>query len=516
MTPENHKLKRALISVSDKAGIIDFAKELIKLDIEIFSTGGTAKALAESGIPVRKVSEITNFPEIMGGRVKTLHPKVHGALLGDLQNEDHILEMSENGIRSIDLLIVNLYPFEKKLKDKNISHEELVENIDIGGPAMIRAASKNYKWTAVVVNPDSYQKLLEELINNDNTLSLQTRKNLAAEGFSHTARYDALISNYFNNEITNSIPNETAAPLKLAQSLRYGENPHQLAGLYGDFSEVFIQLHGKELSYNNIIDIDSSARLISEFEDPTCVIVKHTNPCGVATSSNLKEAYEMAFSTDTVSAFGGIITFNKKVDFETVLAFDNLFAEVIIAPDYDEDALNQLYKKKNRRIIKVNLSEILQKSNKDLKSVIGGYLLQEIDYSLVNESNMKVVTQRSPSPQEMRALMFNWKVCKHVKSNAVVFGKENRTIGIGAGQMSRVFSSKIAIDKAKEMQLSMEGTVIASDAFFPFADGLIEAAGAGATAVIQPGGSVRDDEVIQAANEHNIAMIFTGMRHFKH
>lgn len=517
-TPSTHKIERAIISVSDKTGIVEFAKKLNDLGIEIYSTGGTKATIANAGIPVQSVSALTNFPEIMDGRVKTLHPAIHSGILADLSKQSHIDELEKHELKSIDLLVVNLYPFEETLK-KNAPHDEMIENIDIGGPTMLRAAAKNYKWTAVVVNPENYNSVLNELENNSSTLSETSRVKLAGEVFTHTARYDSIISNYFNEHNKIDLGPTLNISFNKEQDLRYGENPHQSAALYGNISEIFEKIHGKELSYNNIIDIDSAARIINEFsddEEPTVAIIKHTNPCGVGRGSNLIEAYENAFATDKVSPFGGIIAMNKIVDMEMAEKIHSIFTEVLIAPDFTEDAIEHLSKKKDRRLIKLNYDKLKNAQGYELKSVLGGLLSQSTDSELINNEEMKVVTDREPTNEEWQALMFNWKVCKHVKSNAIVYGKNDRTLGIGAGQMSRIDSSRIAVEKSKLMELDLNGSVVASDAFFPFADGLLEAIKAGATAVIQPGGSVRDDEVIKAANDNNIAMIFTGMRHFKH
>lgn len=517
-TPSTHKIQRAILSVSDKTGIVEFARKLSELGIEIYSTGGTKSTIAGAGIPVQSVSALTNFPEIMDGRVKTLHPAIHSGILADLGKQSHIDELEEHNLKSIDLLVVNLYPFEETLK-KNAPHSEMIENIDIGGPTMLRAAAKNYKWTAVVVNPDNYELVADSLLNHNCTIDEEIRVKLAGEVFNHTARYDSLISNYFNKYNSIDLGPTVNISFKKEQDLRYGENPHQSAALYGNISEIFEKLHGKELSYNNIIDIDSAARIINEFsadEEPTVSIIKHTNPCGVGRGKDLVVAYENAFATDKVSPFGGIIAMNKPLDLEMAEKIHSLFTEVLIAPDFTPEAFEHLIKKKDRRLIKLNYEKLKNAQGYELKSVLGGLLSQSTDSELINKEELKVVTDREPTNEEWEALMFNWKVCKHVKSNAIVYGKRDRTLGIGAGQMSRVDSSRIAVEKSKLMGLSLEGSVVASDAFFPFADGLLEAMKAGAVAVIQPGGSVRDDEVIKAANDNNIAMIFTGMRHFKH
>jgi phosphoribosylaminoimidazolecarboxamide formyltransferase/IMP cyclohydrolase len=543
-TPENHKIKTALLSVSDKTNIVEFAKELVAMGVEIYSTGGTKKTLLESGIKAKSISELTSFPEIMGGRVKTLHPIVHGGLLADLGNEEHISEMTANAIKSIDLVVINLYPFEQTLKNANSSHADLIENIDIGGPAMLRASAKNYKWTFTVINPSKYNEVVEILKANNTCVPLEVRKEFAAEVFSLTAYYDAMISNYFNTYNGNEFPNNFSIGLKKEYSLRYGENPFQSAALYSKtsyipnstqkttsqtttspFSDIFEKLHGKELSYNNILDIDAASRLILEFvtEDNNTTnpeyavaIIKHTNPCGVGIGDSLIDAYNKAFATDTVSPFGGILAFTHEIDLATAEVIHSLFAEVLIAPNFTPEAFELLSKKKDRRLIKANY-ELLKNSLKyEVKSVAGGILIQSTDDILYNDDELKIVTKRQPTADEMQGLMFAWKVSKHIKSNAILFASKDRTLGIGAGQMSRVDSSRIATEKAKLMNIDLKGSLLASDAFFPFADGLLQAVEMGVTAVIQPGGSVRDEEVIKAADDNNIAMIFTGSRHFKH
>ncbi len=514
--PNLHKIKKALISVSDKTHLVPFCKELVNLGIEIYSTGGTKSTLQSENIPVKSVSELTNFPEILGGRVKTLHPNIHSGLLADLGNEDHLKQMEVHNLSSIDLLVVNLYPFEQTLAKENATHQDLIENIDIGGPAMLRASAKNYKWTATIVNPNKYDEIISIMKENDCTIPIEKRAELAGEVFALTAYYDSLISNYFAKYNNTKEISKINIALKKEADLRYGENPHQNAALYGNFGKIFHKIHGKELSFNNIIDINSSAQLIAEFNEPCCTIVKHTNPCGVGLADNLSEAYNKAFSTDNVSPFGGIITFNRTVDIDTAKTIHSIFTEVIIAPSFSDEAIELLTKKKDRRLIVFNQDNINKYNVLDVRSVVGGLLTQSANTLLVDESALKVVTNRQPTPYEYRALMFGWKICKHVKSNAIVYTSDDRTLGIGAGQMSRVDSSRIAVEKAKLMEIDLTGSVVASDAFFPFADGLLQAVEAGATAIIQPGGSVRDEEVINAANENNIAMIFTGMRHFKH
>jgi len=512
---DNHKIKRSLISVSDKTGIVEFASELTNLNIEIYSTGGTAKALKDAGLPVRSVSDLTGYPEILGGRVKTLNPIIHGGLLADLSNQDHINQMNKNNINSIDLVIVNLYPFEKTLQNKSSTHHDLIENIDIGGPAMLRASAKNYKWTAVVINPNRYTKILE-FLNENGAIPEYYRLELAGEVFNHTAAYDTMIGNYFIEINKVKTPEKLNLSYNLTQQLRYGENPHQSAALYGNFECIFKKLHGKELSFNNILDINAAAGLILEFSEPALAIIKHTNPCGMAIGDNLSDAFNKAFATDNVSPFGGIIAVNRTIDLETAETMHSLFTEVIIAPDFTQEALELLTKKKDRRLIRASLEDLNCALQEDFRSVAGGLLIQDLDRINLLEENLKVVTKRAPTVDEMNALLFGWRVCKHVKSNAIVYAASDRTLAIGAGQMSRVDSSRIAVEKATMNNISLIGSVIASDAFFPFDDGVKQAAEAGATAIIQPGGSIRDDEVIRTADELNMAMIFTGIRHFKH
>lgn len=515
LAENNHKVKRALISVSDKTGLVEFAKALSELGVEIFSTGGTKKALSDANVPVKSVSELTGYPEILGGRVKTLNPVVHAGLLADLGNPDHIKQMEEHNLQSIDIVAVNLYPFEKTLQNENSTHQDLIENIDIGGPAMLRASAKNYKWTAVVVNPDNYENVINHL-KESGTIPEEFRAKLAAEVFTHTASYDTMIAGYFNNYCEVKAPAKLNMSFPLAQDLRYGENPHQKASLYGNFNEIFEKLHGKELSFNNILDINAASGLILEFDEPALAIIKHTNPCGVALGADLAEAFQKAFATDNVSPFGGIIAVNRAMDLRSAEAMHSLFAEVIVAPDFTDEALALLTKKKDRRLIKVDLAKLDASIKLDFRSVAGGLLLQDADRIGLNKDEMKVVTKRQPTEDEMKALAFAWKICKHVKSNAIVYTSSDRTLAVGAGQMSRVDSSRIAVEKAKLNDLDLKGSVIASDAFFPFGDGVQQAAEAGATAIIQPGGSVRDEEVIKVADEYGMAMVFTGIRHFKH
>jgi phosphoribosylaminoimidazolecarboxamide formyltransferase/IMP cyclohydrolase len=516
--------KRALVSVSDKTGITDFCQGLKKLGFTILSTGGTARLLSENNIDVIEVTDYTGFPEIMDGRVKTLHPKVHGALLGRRGQDDNV--MLEHGIEPIDLVVVNLYPFESTISKPDCSLEEAIENIDIGGPTMLRSAAKNHAYVGVIVDANDYEKVLDELNTDDATLCDETRFYLAQKVFAHTANYDANVSNYLGSIGTDganlNYPLTYTLQFKKQQELRYGENPHQSAAFYvqpispaGTLSNAQ-QLQGKELSYNNIADTDAALECVLSFQQPACVIVKHANPCGVALGSNNIEAYERAYQTDPTSAFGGIIAFNNVLDAKTVQSIiDHQFVEVIIAPEIDVDALDVLAEKSNIRVLSVGAREnILQQLN--LKRVSGGLLVQDKDIGVIVRDDLQLVTKRSPTEDEIQDLMFTWHVVKYVKSNAIVYAKNKQTIGIGAGQMSRVYSARIAAIKAEDEGLEVKGSVMASDAFFPFRDGIDSAAKVGITAVIQPGGSMRDEEVIAAADEHNIAMVFTGMRHFIH
>ncbi len=519
----HHKLKNALISVYDKTGIVEFAKGLSNLGIEIYSTGGTKRFLSDNGLKVRSVEEITQFPEILDGRVKTLHPKLFAGILARMDKPDHCKQLDIHNINSIDLVVCNLYPFESTIKNLSsngkIKEEELLEileMIDIGGPSLLRAASKNFHWTLPVVNPNRYNEILKVLENNNLSIPLNFRLSLAAETFEYIAHYDVVIADFFRKISSSEYTKFFQISLPMEYNLRYGENPQQRASLYGSFSSLFEKLHGKELSYNNILDIDSATRLIIEFDLPTVAIIKHTNPCGVGTDTNLVEAFKKAFTTDTVSPFGGIIVTNHTVGKEFANEVHPIFTEVIIAPDFTVEALEILKRKKDRRLIKVNIEGFKSSVSVDYRSVVNALLVQDADRWLFNPDNFKVVTQREPTEEEIQSMIFGLKVVKHVKSNAIVFARADRTIGIGAGQMSRVDSSRIAIEKARLMGLDLNGTVVASDAFFPFPDGVVEAAKAGATAIIQPGGSIRDKEVIEAANQNNIAMVFTNMRHFKH
>jgi phosphoribosylaminoimidazolecarboxamide formyltransferase/IMP cyclohydrolase len=512
------KIKRALISVSDKTGLVEFARELAAMGVEIISTGGTAGLLKKEGIPSIEVSEFTGSPEILDGRVKTLHPKVHGGLLYLRGNKAHEKEAQANGILPIDLVVVNLYPFEQTVAKPGVTLEEAIENIDIGGPSMLRSAAKNYRSVTVVVDPADYADVIENIRANDGATTLKLRERLGIKVFVTTSNYDSAIANYFNCEQETSCSFSITLPI--AARLRYGENPHQHAALYGDFDERFQKLHGKELSFNNILDISAATALIEEFPEPTVAILKHTNPCGVGSDPNLKAAWDKAFATDKQAPFGGIIICNRTLTEPLARAISEIFSEVIIAPDFDPDARVLLQKKKNLRLMR-KLTPAAGKVDDlpDVRSVLGGLLVQDRDTATAGELEKleeKVVTQRPPSADEMKAMLFGWRVVKHVKSNAIVYATRDRTLGIGAGQMSRIDASRIAIWKAKDAGLSLAGSAVASDAFFPFPDGLIAAAEAGATCAIQPGGSVRDKEVIQTANERGIAMVFTGVRHFRH
>jgi phosphoribosylaminoimidazolecarboxamide formyltransferase/IMP cyclohydrolase len=515
-------VRRALISVSDKNGVVDFARALHEQGVEILSTGGTAKLLIENFIPVMEVSKHTGFPEIMDGRVKTLHPKIHGGILGRRGIDDDV--MKNNNIAPIDLVVVNLYPFEATVARENCSLDDAIENIDIGGPAMVRATAKNHAYVSIIVDPADYQRVLQELQSNDSIVSDATRFDLAVKAFEHTSNYDGMIANYLGKIRADGSMDELPRTINLqfnkAQEMRYGENPHQNAAFYTEKepAEACIatakQLQGKELSYNNIGDTDAALECVKQFDEPACVIVKHANPCGVSVNNSIMEAYDAAYSTDPESAFGGIIAFNRELDGATAKAIvDRQFVEVIIAPSVSKEAIAAVAEKKNVRLLECGQWHI-PGQRLDFKRVNGGLLVQDADLLLYNE--LKVVTERQPTEQEMNDLLFSWKVAKFVKSNAIVYGKNNMTIGVGAGQMSRINSARIAGIKAEHAGLQVQGSVMASDAFFPFRDGIDAAQQAGIVAVIQPGGSMRDDEVISAANEHGMAMVFTGMRHFRH
>ena len=514
------KIQRALLSVSDKMGLVVFAQILARAGVELISTGGTAKALREAGLTVRDISEHTGFPEMLDGRVKTLHPKVHGGLLYIRGNAQHEAAVQQHGIAPIDLVVVNLYPFEATVAKPGVALHDAIENIDIGGPSMLRSAAKNHDSVTVVVEPADYAAVAQQIEATGNT-TLELRRSLAAKVFARTAAYDAAIAAHLGREFSarqDVLPQSLTLSAPLAQPLRYGENPHQAAALYGRFHEHYQQLHGKELSYNNILDLTAAAALIHEFagEAPTLAILKHTNPCGVGQGATLREAWERAFATDKQAPFGGIIAVNRVLDAGCAEAIAEIFSEVIIAPEFAPDALAILRQKKNLRLLKL-LKSPHGSALTDLRSVgADAYLLQQRDLKLTTTADLKFVTQRQPSAGELRAMMFGWRVVKHLKSNAIVYVGPDRTLGVGAGQMSRVDSSRIAVWKAGEAGLSLEGSVVCSDAFFPFPDGLIAAAEAGATCAIQPGGSVRDAEVIAAANDRGMAMAFTGTRHFRH
>jgi len=517
-------MTRALLSVSDKAGLVEFAAALVARGIDIISTGGTFKVLRAAGIAATEVKDVTGFPEIMDGRVKTLHPKIHGGLLADRDVSEHIVALSQHNITPIDLLVVNLYPFRETVSRPGADYAECVENIDIGGPAMIRAAAKNHKHVAVLTDPADYAHILAAL--DAGTINFNLRRDLAAKAYAHTAAYDAAIAVWFQTQM-DAWPNEISFAGKLVSSLRYGENPHQAAALYANGENrpgvvTATQIQGKELSYNNINDTDAAYELVAEFARPAVAIIKHANPCGVAEGDNLLEAYELALRCDPVSAFGGIIAVNRELDVAAAAAMSKLFAEVIIAPNISDAAREVLKSKTNLRVLVAGVLPDIAAPGQFIKSVAGGLLVQSRDNGVLDPSTLQCATRRKPTDAEMGDLLFAWKVAKHVKSNAIVYVKDGATVGVGAGQMSRVDSARIAAHKAAlasekaDLELLTRGSAVASDAFFPFADGLLTVIEAGATAVIQPGGSKRDAEVIAAADEHNIAMLFTGMRHFRH
>ena len=522
MSQSPGKIQRAILSVTDKTGLVEFARQLSGLGVELISTGGTAKLLRDSGIAVKDISELTGFPEMLDGRVKTLHPKVHGGILHRRENPAHCSAVAEHGILPIDMVVVNLYAFEKTAAKPGVHFDELIENIDIGGPSMIRSAAKNFQDVAVVTSPADYSAIAEELAQSGGELSSATRWRLAQKAFATTAAYDSAIASTLERVSANgrfAFHEEVGFPQSLRLSfnkvtdLRYGENPHQKAAMYSDGSGQGVangrQIQGKELSYNNIVDLEAAWDLAQEFEEPACAIIKHTNPAGTATGKTLVEAYKKALECDPVSAFGGVIGVNRPVGGDAAEEMAKLFLEVIAAPAFDEAARAKFASKKNLRLVEIN--DV--RSKWALKNVSGGILLQDADARPLAENDLKVVSKRQPAPEEKRALLFAWKVCKHVKSNAIVYARDGQTVGVGAGQMSRVDSCKIGAMKAV---LPLKGTVAASDAFFPFPDGVEEIARAGATAIIQPGGSVRDPEVIEAADRLGLAMIFTGVRHFRH
>jgi phosphoribosylaminoimidazolecarboxamide formyltransferase/IMP cyclohydrolase len=545
-------IRRALLSVSDKAGLVEFARSLRESGVELLSTGGTAAALREAALDVRDVSEVTGFPEMLDGRVKTLHPRIHGGLLAVRDNDEHMRALAEHGIEPIDLVVINLYPFERTVARAGVTLEEAIEQIDIGGPAMIRSASKNYRDVAVIVAPDAYHQVLEEMRAHDGALTLATRARLARTAFMRTATYDSFIVAYLSSataresglppigtggfggvftasggsgdadakdvatiEVAQELPDRVSLTLRKTQSLRYGENPHQHASLY-DVGErhgvgTASLLSGKEMSYNNFVDADAAWQLVCDFDELACAIIKHTNPAGVALGTSPEEAYRRALATDPTSAFGGIVAFNREVDEAAARAVVEIFTEVVIAPDFDAAALEVFRLKKNLRVLRAGEPRVA--AGLEYKQITGGMLVQTRDTHRLARDDLKVVSKRAPTGEETSALLFAWTVCKHTKSNAIVYAREGQTVGVGAGQMSRVDSVRLGAARA---QLPVAGSVLASDAFFPFRDGLDEAAKHGITAVIQPGGSVRDAELIAAADEHGLAMVFTGVRHFKH
>jgi len=513
------RIQRVILSVTDKTGLVDFARRLSSLGIELISTGGTAKLLRDSGITVKDISDLTSFPEMLDGRVKTLHPKVHGGILHRREDPKHVAAVKEHGIQPIDMVVVNLYAFEKTAATPGVAFEELIENIDIGGPSMIRSAAKNFQDVAIVTSPADYDAIAAELEREQGHLSKDTKWRLAQKAFATTAAYDSAIASTLERISPENMQQESGFPNTLRFSfhktldLRYGENPHQKAAMYSDGSRAGVanarQLQGKELSYNNIVDLQAAWDLAQEFDDPVCAIIKHTNPCGTATGKTLAEAYVRALECDPVSAFGGVIGVNRTIDAAAANEMAKLFLEVIAAPSFDEGAKAAFASKKNLRLVEVPAGQ----QNWVLKNISGGMLVQDADFHKLSEADIKIVTKRHPTSEEKRALLFAWKVCKHVKSNAILYARDGQTVGVGAGQMSRVDSCKVGAMKA---QLPLKGTVAASDAFFPFPDGVEEIAKAGSTAIIQPGGSVRDQEVIEAADRLGLAMIFTGVRHFRH
>jgi len=528
------KIQRAILSVTDKSGLVEFARKLVALGVELVSTGGTAKLLRDSGIAVKDISELTGFPEMLGGRVKTLHPKVHGGILHRREDAGHVAAVAEHGIPAIDMVVVNLYAFEKTAAKPGVHFEEIIENIDIGGPSMIRSAAKNFQDVAVVTSPSDYDSIAAEMSKSGGALSKETKWRLARKAFATTAAYDSAIAstlerisaaNGFQLTPPTHFPETLRLSLRKEMDLRYGENPHQKAAMYADDSGSGVahgrQVQGKELSYNNIVDLQAAWDLAQEFDEPVCAIIKHTNPCGTATGKTLAEAYARALECDPVSAFGGVIGVNRPVDAAAASEMAKLFLEVIAAPSFETAAKEVFASKKNLRLVEIPQSHPNAANNAALgwgtrwilKDISGGMLVQDADLHQLAESDLKVVTKRPPTVEEKRALLFAWKVCKHVKSNAILYARDGQTVGVGAGQMSRVDSCKIGAMKA---QLPLQGTVAASDAFFPFPDGVEEIAKAGATAIIQPGGSVRDAEVIAAADRLGLAMIFTGIRHFRH
>lgn len=514
------KPERALISVSKKEGIAEFAKKLVERGVEVISTGGTAKLLKENGIKIVEIDEFTGFPEMLDGRVKTLHPNVHGGILNVRDNQAHQKTMKEHGLKNIDIVAVNLYPFEETVCKEGVSLDEIIENIDIGGPSMVRSAAKNHKFVSIIVDSADYDRVISEIDEKGGT-TLETRRDLARKAYGHTALYDSIIAGFFNKLLDVKFPDEYTLPARKKQGMRYGENPHQDSAFYVQplikepSVSSGVQLHGKELSFNNIVDINAAAEIVKEFTDePVITIIKHTNPCGTATGSTVLEAYERALECDPVSAFGGIVGCNKEIDKATAEKLAELFLEVIVAPSFSKEAREILEQKKNLRLIEIGSLNSPRDYELDVKKVTGGILLQDRDLHHFDEiTSLPSPSKRKPTESELKALAFAWKVAKHVKSNAIIYANEFQSIGVGAGQMSRVDSAKIAAEKARK---PLKGCVMASDAFFPFRDSVDQAAEQGITAIISPGGSIRDEEVIQAADEHGIAMIFTGVRHFKH
>jgi phosphoribosylaminoimidazolecarboxamide formyltransferase/IMP cyclohydrolase len=530
------KIRRALLSVSDKSGLVEYARALRRFDVELISTGGTAKALREAGIEVRDIADVTGFPEMMDGRIKTLHPRIHGGLLALRDNPEHARAMQEHNIEPIDMVVVNLYPFEQTIAREGVKLEEAIEQIDIGGPAMIRSAAKNYRDVAVVVSPDNYDFVITELETEEGSLSASTRAFLAQKAFERTAAYDNLISKFLGSHLADEVVSEVKMPTEVpgeveiltllkVSGLRYGENPHQQAALYAMKTGLGLRwelsggegvanarlLSGKEMSFNNYVDADAAWQLVCDFDETACAIIKHMNPAGVGIGASTDEAYRRALATDPTSAFGGIVAFNRTVDEAAARAVTEIFTEVVIAPRYEEAALEVLRAKKNLRVLRAG--KVQRAEGLEYKTITGGMLVQTRDTHRLSRDDLKTVTKREPTEEEIHALLFAWTVCKHTKSNAIVYARDGQTVGVGAGQMSRVDSVKIGAARAL---LEVKGSVLASDAFFPFRDGLDEAARHGITAVIQPGGSVRDPEVIAAADEHNLSMVFTGIRHFKH
>jgi len=514
-------VKRTLISVSDKEGVVDFAKELSNLGVEILSTGGTASILRKEGIKIRDVSDVTGFPEMLDGRVKTLHPIIHAGILAKRDDKKHIGTLKKHKIETIDMLVCNLYPFEKTIQKTKVGMDEVIENIDIGGPTLIRAAAKNYKDVIVVTNKDQYKTVLKSL-KEKGDLSIGEKEKLALDAYTHTAQYDSIISNYLRSKWTNEIlPDNTSIALRKKQEMRYGENPHLKGAFYKSIPEITepcivnaVKLQGKELSYNNILDSDCAIECTKEFNDPTCVIIKHATPCGVASAKSLLQAWKDAYATDTYSPFGGIVSFNSEVGKDVAEAVSNLFLEVIVAPGFSKEALGVFGKKKNLRLLELNgLDKKIQRKGMIFRSVVGGFLSQERDVKLTPKKDWKIVTKNKPSEKELTSMEFAVKCVKHVKSNSVLFVKDTRTVAIGGGQTARVDATWIATHKGKE---NIKGSTMASDAFFPFRDGIDVAAEAGVKSIIQPGGSIRDEEVIKAADEHGISMVFSGQRYFRH